>query len=348
LIAHLSTLSELMDLKADSTVPAQGMVIESQMLEGQGVVAQVLVREGTLRPGQCIVSGPGAGRIRALRDDQGRLVKEAGPGTPVAVSGLDELPAAGDRLYQVESLAEAKEIAEEVRAQRWEATLQAGPRPTALEALVRSVGAAEVPQLNVILRADVNGSVEVLKKALGGFPAGKAKLNILHAAVGAISEADVHLAKASDALVIGFHVVAEERARQLAEQLGVEIRLYRIIYEVLDDLHKALTGLVAPEHKEEIRGSVAVREVYHISRVGVVAGCYVSDGIVNRSHRVRLVRDGRVVLDGGEIASLRRFKDDAREVRAGLECGIKLQSFDDVKPGDVIQAYELVEVAQQL
>jgi translation initiation factor IF-2 len=348
LVAHLSTLSELLELKADPTVPAQAMVIEAQMQEGRGVVAQVLVREGTLRSGQCVVCGPGAGRIRALRDDQGRQVKEASPGTPVEVSGLDELPAAGDRLYQVESLSQAKEIAEEVQQRRREDSLVAAPKGRTLEALLLGQAEALVPELNVILKADVQGSVEVLKKSLGEFPAEKARLNILHAGVGAVSEADVHLAKASGAIIIGFHVVAEERARQLADQLGVEVRQYRVIYELLDDLHRALAGLLAPLEREELRGSAEVRQIFNVSRVGVIAGCYVTDGAIARAHKVRLVRDGRIVLEGKPIASLKRFKDDAREVRAGLECGIKIQDFDDVKPNDVIQTYELVEVMQDL
>jgi translation initiation factor IF-2 len=348
LVAHLSTLSELMELKADPTVPAEAVVIEAQLQEGRGVVAQVLVREGTLRPGQCVVCGPGTGRIRALRDDQGRSTKAAGPGTPVEVSGLNELPAAGDRLYQVDNLSRGKDIAEEVRSRRREETLVATPKSRTLEALMLDQAEAAVPELNVILKADVQGSVEVLRKSLGDFPAEKARLNILHAGVGAVSEADVQLAKASGAIIIGFHVVAEERARQLAEQLGVEIRQYRVIYELLDDLHKALAGLLAPLEKEVIRGAAEVRQVFSVSRVGAIAGCYVTDGVVNRAHRVRLVRDGRVVAQGRPIVSLKRFKDDAREVRAGLECGIKIQDFDDLKPGDVIQAYEIVEVAQDL
>ncbi len=348
LVGHLSTLSELLELKADPEVPAHAIVIEAQMREGRGVAAQVLVREGTLRPGQCVVCGPGAGRIRALRDDQGRQVKDAGPGTPVEVSGLDELPVAGDRLYQVSGLSQAKEIAEEVRQRRREEALVATPKARSLEALMLGQAEATVPELNVIVKADVQGSIEVLRKSLGEFPADKARLNILHAAIGAVTEADVHLAKASGAIIIGFHVVAEERARQLADQLGVEIRQYRVIYELLDDLHKALAGLLAPLEREEVRGSAEVRQVFSVSRVGVIAGCYVTDGVINRNHRVRLVRDGRVVVEGRPVSSLKRFKDDAREVRAGLECGIKIQDFDDLKPGDVVQAYEVVEVAQDL
>jgi translation initiation factor IF-2 len=248
----------------------------------------------------------------------------------------------------VESLSQAKQFGDEVRQRRREESLVAAPKSRTLEALLLGQAEATVPELNVILKADVQGSVEVLRKSLGDFPAEKARLNILHAGVGAASEADVHLAKASGAIIIGFHVVAEERARQLADQLGVEIRQYLVIYELLDDLHKALAGLLAPLEREEIRGSAEVRQIFNITRVGVIAGCYVTDGIINRAHRVRLVRDARIVVEGKPIGSLRRFKDDAREVRAGFECGIKIQDFDDVKPGDVIQAYEVVEVMQDL
>ncbi len=350
LLAHLSTLSELMELKADPTVPALASVIEAKMREGRGVVAQVLVREGTLKPGQTIVCGPGAGRIRALVSDRGKQIKAAPPGTPVEVVGLTELPETGDSLYEVENLSEAKTTAEEVKTRRRQEALESAstPKPRTLEAILQSGIEAEVPELKVILRADVQGSIEVLKKSLASFPTEKAKLTVLQAAVGAISEADVHLAKASDALIIGFHVVAEDRARQLADQLGVEIRLYRVIYEILDDLQKALAGLLEPEHHEEARGTAEVRQVFNVSKVGTIAGCYVTGGIIGRNHKARLVRDGRIVVDNVNIGSLKRFKEDAREVRAGLECGIKLEGYDDLKPGDVIEAFELVEVRQEL
>ncbi len=200
----------------------------------------------------------------------------------------------------------------------------------------------------MILKADVRGSVDVLKASLGAFPSNKARLRILHAGVGAISEADVELAHASRAQLIGFHVVADDRARQLADQFGLELRTYRVIYEVHDDLHKALEGLLEPEQHEEVRGKVEVRHVFNISRVGRIAGCFVSDGLVARNHKVRLIRDGRLIVEGVAIGSLRRFKDDAREVRAGFECGLKIEGYDDLKPGDVIEAYEIVEVAQSL
>ncbi len=348
LLGHLTTLSELMDLAADPGVSAQGAVIEAQLREGRGVVAHVLVREGTLKVGQAVVCGPGGGRVRTLLDHRGKRIPEAGPGTPVEVVGLDELPQAGDPLYVVDSLPQAKRIAEEVRQRRRAETLSDIRKPQTLEELLRGSEEGEVPELNVIIKADVQGMVDVLKSSLGEFPSDKARLRVLHAGVGTISQADVELARASEAWLIGFNVVAEDRARQLADQYGIEVRLYRVIYNVTDDLHKALQGLLEPEQKEESRGKVEVRQVFSISRVGRVAGCLVTDGIVGRNHKVRLIRDGRIVLEGYAVGSLKRFKDDAREVRAGLECGIKIEGYDDVKPGDVIEAYEIVEVAQQL
>ncbi len=348
LVAHLSTLSDLLDLKADPSVPAMGMVIEAHMREGEGVVAMMLVREGTLKVGQFVVCGPASGRIRTLKDDRGQRLTSAKPGTPVEVIGLDVLPSAGDRLYQVDDLTTAKDIASEVQDERRQEKLHTAAKPTTLEALLKAGSDADIPELNVIVKADVQGSIDVLKKTLGDFPASKARLRVLHSAVGAITEADVALAQASKAIIIGFHVVPEERARQMADASGVEIRSYRVIYEMIDDLEKALAGLLEPDRKEENRGAVLVKQVYNITRLGTVAGCEVKDGIVARSHYIRIVRDGRVVHTKLEIGSLKRFKDDAREVRAGLECGIKLVGYDDLKPGDILQAYEVIEIAQKL
>ncbi len=348
LIAHLSTLSELLDLKADPSVPAHAVVIESQMKEGRGPVAQVLVREGTLKVGQFVVCGPAHGRVRSLLDDRGRRVTEAAPATPVEVVGLDALPAAGDKLFVVSTLAEAKEIATEVAQKRREEALFERRKPRTLEDLLRGGEEAELPLLNVILKADVQGSLESLKAEFGKFPAEKARMRMLHAGIGMITEADVALARASEALVIGFNVVAEDRARDEADEAGVQIRTYRVIYEIVDDLHKALRGLLEPERRAEVRGKAEIRQIFNLSKVGVIAGCLVVDGTINRGHRVRVVRDGRIVLENAELASLKRVKDDAREVRSGLECGIKIAGFDDLKPGDVIETFEVIESEQQL
>lgn len=343
LLAHLSTLTELLDLKADPTIPAQAAVIEAHMRPGQGAVALVLVREGTLRLGDVFTCGPASGKVRSITDDTGKRLKSANPGTPVIVTGLDELPSAGDVLYVVPDLATAKMVATEIKQQRREESLRA-IKPRGLEELLAAADQGELPTLNIILRADVQGSVDALKAKLGEFSAEQTKLNVLHAGVGAVTEADVRLAQASGCLVVAYNVVAEDRARQLADSVGVEIRQYRIIYDVLEDLEKALRGMLEPETRIESRGKVEVRQIFNVSRVGTIAGCQVLDGTIARSHRVRLVRDGRIILEDGELDSLKRFKDDAREVRAGLECGVKIASFDDVKPGDIIETYEIVDV----
>lgn len=357
LVQHLATLSDLLELKADPCVPARGTVVEAEMKEGVGVSATVLVQEGTLRPGDIIVCGPACGRVRALTNDAGQRVEQAGPATPVAVIGLDELPKAGDRFYQLESLARTKAIAEEVRERRRAESLARLHKPRSLEDLFAGREHGEVPELNLIVRADVQGSVDALLSALRELPTEEVNLRFLHAGVGPITEGDVILAEASDATVVGFHVVPETGVQRLAELQGVEVRLYRVIYEVMDDIRRALEGLLEPERKEQESGRAEVRETFSVSKVGTVAGCYVVEGVIRRADFVRLIRDGRIVLPTEDdvsrqrhrqIESLRRFKDDAREVRAGLECGIKIEDFDDVKPGDLIEAYSIVEVARKL
>lgn len=348
LLEHLTTLTDLLELRADQTIPAVGTVIEASRREGQGNVAQVLVQEGTLKVGQVAVCGPAFGRVRSLMDHRGKRVKEARPGTPVAVVGLDELPIAGDKLYVVGDNNRAKGIAAEVKEERRVEALTPVAKPKTLEALLSSAGEEEVPVLNVIVKADVQGSVETIRAQLEDFPSDKAQLRILHTAVGAISEADVALAQASSAIVFGFNVIADDRAQAEAERQGVEVRSYRVIYEMLEDIHKALEGLLAPLEQEEKRGTAEVRQVFNVSRVGTIAGCYVTDGLVARNHKVRLIRDGTIVTEGHELDSLKRFKDDAKEVKSGFECGIKIAGYNDVKPGDRIEAYEVVEVAQQL
>ncbi len=348
LLTHLSTLSELLELKADATVPARATVIEAEMVSGQGVVARVLVQEGVLKTGMTVVCGPGYGRVRSLLDPRGQRIDEAGPGTPVTVVGLDELPDAGDRLYQVDDNKRAQLIAGEGKDRRRQAGLATTQKAQGLEALLASAGEADTPTLNLIIKADAQGSVETLKAQLSEFPQDKVELRILHAGVGAVTEADVALAQASAAIVIGFHVVADDHARQMADRSGVEIRTYRVIYEILEDVHKALEGLLEPDQQHEQRGVAEVRQIFNVGRLGTVAGCYVTDGIIGRNHRVRLVRDGRIVLENAGIDSLKRFKDDAKEVRSGLECGIKIEKFDDVKPGDRIEAFEIIEVSAKL
>jgi translation initiation factor IF-2 len=348
LIEHLSTLSELMDLKADPTLPAMGTVIEARVREGRGIVAQVMINEGTLCTGQFVTCGPGAGRVRSLTDDRGKRLKEAGPATPVEVVGLDELPNTGDKLYVLKTLPRAKEVANEVKEQRHVDGLAEVRKPQTLEDLLRTTDVGEIPELNVILRTDNRGSLEAVTQKLESFPADKVKLRLLQAGVGAITEADVSLATASSAVILGFHVVTDERAKRAAESAGVDVRLYRVIYEIEDDVRRALEGLLEPHKVEEDRGRVEVRQIFSISRLGKIAGCIVQSGFVNRTHHARLTRDGRVIAEGLRLESLRRFKDDAKEVRAGLECGVKLARYDDVKPGDIIEVYEVIDVPQRL
>lgn len=353
LLEYLSTFSELLDLKADPECPARGTVIEAEMKEGVGPAAHVLVREGSLKAGNVIVCGPAFGRVRVMSDDRGKRLRQATPGTPVEVAGLDEVPNAGDPFYVVQSLTQAKETAEEVRDRRRKESLLRFTKPKDIVTLLQQRDEEEIPTLHLILRTDTHGSADALQNALSELPSDQVKLSILQASVGGITEGDVLLAQASDAVIIGFYVVADSKASLLAAQTGVDIRLYQVIYQVIDDIRQALEGMLAPETRLEVRGKAEVRDIFHISRVGTVAGCYVTDGIMGRNHKVRVIRENIVVFPREEgrhagLASLRRFKDDVREARAGLECGMKIEGFDDVKPGDQIEAYEIVKVPGKL
>jgi len=357
LVAHLATLSDLLELKADPTVPATGTVVEAKMEVGMGPLARVLVQEGTLKTGDFLLCGSAAGRVRSIKNDRGKTINKAGPGMPVEVAGLDEVPNAGDKFYVLKSLQQAKQVAEDIKAQRRQQTLAQVAKATSLEDLFQQRESGKLPELNLILRSDVSGSVDAILKMLHEIPDKEVKLNILHTGIGSVSESDVVLAMASKAMIVGFNVSAEPSAQKLAETSGVEIRLYRIIYEVIDDIRKALEGLLAPDVTEEVRGKAEIREIFHVSRVGTIAGCFVTDGVIARSNNVRVLRDGKIILPTAEdvkhkrhrtIASLKRFKDDAREVRHGMECGIRIEGFDDVKPGDIIECYEVIEQARKL
>ncbi len=348
LLEHLTTLTDLLELRADAGADATGWIIEAEERKGEGIVATVLVIQGTLRPGSTIVCGPAHGRVRALHDDRGRQVNEATPGTPVRISGLDVVPVTGDRFYEVHDLRRAKQVAQQQQDRLHAASLAEVAKPKTLEEMFKQRQAGEVPELNVILRADTHGKLETLRAELSRFPDNEVRLRIILDGIGAVTESDVTLAATSNAIVIGFWVVADESARRMAQEMGVDVRLYRVIYEVTDDIRKALEGLLEPEHREEYKGRLEVRQVFNISRVGTVAGCYVSDGIIARNHRVRLIRDGAVVRDDCEIGSLKRVKDDVREVRAGFECGLKIAGFDDVHAGDVVECYEIVDIARKL
>jgi translation initiation factor IF-2 len=340
LIEMLDFQAGLLELKADPTVPARGTVIESSINPGLGPVATVLVQDGTLRVGDTLLAGPGYGRIRTLLNDRGESIPEATPSMPVVVAGLSDAPGAGDKFFDLQDdMDRARSIAEERSTQRRQAQLAERNTATTLHNLYDQIQAGQVKTINLIVKGDVQGSVETLAKTVTDANTDEVKVRVIHSAVGPINESDVELADASGAVIIGFNVVPDEAARSMAEQRRVEIRTYRVIYEIFDDLKKALSGLLAPEIREKLHGHVEIRQVFKVSRIGNIAGCFVTDGHVQRGSRIRLIRGGTIITDDIAIDTLRRVKDDVKEVKAGLECGIKLAGYDDIKVGDVMEAY---------
>jgi translation initiation factor IF-2 len=347
LIERIALESELLELKAAPAKPAQGFVLEAELTGGRGIVATVLVRDGTLHRGDVILSSHGFGRSRGLSDFRGRPLEEAGPSVPVEVTGLSEIPEAGDRFYVLDDLDKAREIAEQ-RAQAAREAARAKPvRHVTLETLVEQLDAGEPVELRVVLKADVKGTLEALLPQLGGLGGTEASVNVIHQGVGAINTSDVLLGDASDAVSVGFNVGVDAAARQLAEQRGVDVRLHSVIYELIDEVKMGLEGKLAPEEREIISGHAEVRQAFRLTKVGAVAGCYILDGTIERQDRARVARDGTIVFDGS-IGGLRRFKEDVREVREGFECGIRIEGFDDVKVGDQIEAYRIEQVARTL
>ena len=339
LIDVLDYQAGLLELKADPTIPARGTTIESSVDPGLGPVATVLVQDGTLRVGDVMLCGPGYGRIRTLLNDRGEQITEAGPSTPVVVAGLSEAPLAGDKFFVIDDFDRARAIAQERATNVRQTQLAQRNQATTLSNLYDKIEAGQVKTINLIVKGDVQGSVETLSKTVTDANTDEVKVRVIHAAVGPITESDVELADASQAVIIGFNVVPDEAARSMAEQRRVEIRTYRVIYEIFDDLKKALSGLLEPEIREKLHGHAEIRQVFKVSRVGNIAGCFVTDGHVQRGSRIRLTRGGVVITDDIAIETLRRVKDDVKEVKAGLECGIKLAGYDDIKVGDVLEAY---------
>ncbi|MBI1852426.1 MAG: translation initiation factor IF-2 [Planctomycetes bacterium] len=346
LLERLALETEILDLKANPDRPARGSVIEAKMTEGKGNAVTLLVQDGTLKRGDVVLCGQGWGRIRTIHDDKGNVVESAGPSSPAEVMGLSLLPEAGDPFYVVESLQVAKDAAAKRQREMRDAAL-AERRHITLDSIFSRIAQGKVKEVRVVLKVDVKGSAEVLKKSLEDLVHADVKVRLLHMGVGSITESDILLAHASDAVVLGFHVIAEEKARALAEDKGVEIRLYQVIYEVIDDLKKAMEGMLEPEEKEAILGHVEIRQVFKVSKVGNIAGCFVKDGRIDRSSKIRLVRNGRVIHTGA-LESLKRFKDDARTVAEGYECGIKLANYDDIQQGDVLEAFEIQRIARKL
>ncbi len=344
LLEMILLVADLQALKANSKRPASGTVLEAKLDRGRGPVATVLVQNGTLRAGNSFIVGAVYGKVRAMLDDRGRPVTEAPPSTPVEVLGLEDVPQAGDRILAIEDTVKARQIALHRQAQRREAALAKSARLT-LEQLHQQLAAGDVKELPLIIKADVQGSVEVLADTLNKLSTEKVKIKVIHAGVGAITETDVLLASASNAVIIGFNVRPERKAMELAQLEKVDIRLHTIIYHVTDEIKKAMAGLLAVTFKEVALGHAGVRETFYISKVGTVAGCSVQDGKITREAKIRLLRDNVVVYEG-RARSLRRFKEDVPEVKTGMECGVALENFSDVKVGDVIEAYVTERVTE--
>ena len=347
LLEHLDYVAELLELKADDAIPATGWVVEAKMSAKRGAVATLLIKEGRLSRGNVVLAGGTYGRVKNLKNSYGKNIKTATSSMPVEITGLQHTPQAGDRFYCLDDINRAKAAAEENQIRSRENALAKRTQVT-LDNLFSQIEAGNVKELNIIIRADVQGSVDVLIKYLSELSTDEVKIKILHAAPGGITEGDVVLAEASNAIIIGFNVISEEHVAKLAETKGVDIRLYNIIYRITEDLQKSMSGLLEPEEMEKSLGRAVVRTIFKISRIGTIGGCYVSDGVVNKNAKVRLIRDNVVIRDNLSIETLKHFKDDAREVKAGLECGIKIAKFDDIKVDDVFGFYEIVKVARTL
>jgi translation initiation factor IF-2 len=346
LLENILLQAEVREFKAPVTAPAKGIVIESRLDKGRGPVATVLVQSGTLHRGDVVLAGASYGRVRAMLDEAGKPIQSAGPSIPVEIQGLADVPNAGDELVALADERRAREIAL-FRQGKFRDVKLAKQQAAKLENVFEQMGEGEQKSLNILLKADVQGSQEALVHALSRLSTDEVKVSVIHAAVGGITESDVNLALASKAVIIGFNTRADAAARKLAETSGVDIRYYNIIYDAVDEVKAALSGMLAPEQKEAVIGLVEIRQVFRISRVGTVAGCYVLEGMVKRGAKVRLLRENVVVYDG-ELDSLKRFKDDVREVKAGFECGLSIKGYQDIQVGDQLEVYEVQEVARTL
>jgi translation initiation factor IF-2 len=346
LLEKIALEADVLDLKANPNRLAHGTIVEAQLDKGKGITATVLVQKGTLRIGDPFIAGIYSGKVRAMYDERGNRVEAAGPSTPVQLTGLDGFPQAGDLFIVMKTDREAREISLKRQQLKREQDFRQ-IRLTTLDDISQQIKEGQVKELAVIVKGDVDGSVEALSDSLMKISHKEVKLNVIHSGVGMISESDIILAAASGAVIIGFRVRPNLNARRLAEKEKVDIRTYNIIYDAINDIHNALEGLLAPEKKEEIVGTAEVREVFKVPKVGNIAGCFIQDGKILRSNRVRLVRDGLQVFEG-TISSLKRFKDDVREVESGFECGIGLENFNDIKVGDTIEAFKIVESKRKL
>ncbi|MDH5283509.1 MAG: translation initiation factor IF-2, partial [Gemmatimonadota bacterium] len=347
LLEQVLLQAEMLSLKANPHRPATGTVVEATLDPGKGTVATILVQKGTLRVGENFICGKYSGRVKALYDERGKNVKEAGPSIPVQILGFEGVPSPGDHFLVTVDAVEARDIAQKRQRLEREAQNRRTVRGGSLEDISRALAHGLVGALRLIIKADQGGPAEALADALGQLSTGEVRVDIVHRGVGSISESDVLLAKASGAIVIGFHVRPDAGARAAAEREQVDVRTYRVIYEAVDDVRNAMEGMLKPQSKEVVLGEAAVLQVFKVSKVGTIAGCQVRHGIIQRTARARVMRDGVQVYEGS-LSSLKRFKDDAREVREGLECGIGIENFNDVKVGDVIECFRVDEVKRTL
>jgi translation initiation factor IF-2 len=337
--------AEILELKAPINTPAKGIIIEGRLDKGRGPAATLLVQSGFIRPGDSLLAGNASGRIRAMLNEAGKSVKEAGPSIPVEVIGLSEIPKAGDEFIVLSDEKKAREIA--LFRQGKFRDVKLAKQASKLENVFDQMTEAEVRFLPLIIKADVQGSAEALAGSLEKLSTEEVKVNVIHSAIGAVNESDINLASASNAVIIAFNVKADSGARKLADNLEVDMRNYSIIYEAVDEVKSALGGLLAPEQKENILGLVEIREIYKASKVGNIAGCIVLEGVIRKNSNIRLLRDSAVIFEG-ELDSLKRFKDDVKEVKANIECGLALKNFNDIEVGDKVQVYELVQVPRKL
>ena len=346
LLEMILLVAEIGELKANPGSAARGTVIEAELDKGRGPVATILVQNGTLNIGDTIIAGPAYGRVRAMMDDKGRRIKKAGPSTPVEVLGFSEVPHAGNKFIVTEDEKLARSIASRRQTRKREEELKNTTR-VSLEDLFKHIQEGQIKELGIIVKADVQGSVEALRQALERLNTGEVKVDIIHGGVGAIRETDVMFASASNAIIIGFNVRPDVNARKAAENEKVDVRLYRVIYDAIEDVKAAMSGLLEPEYREVTLGRAEIRKVFKASRIGTIAGCYVVEGKIERDAGVRVVRDGIVIFEG-KLDSLKRFKDDVKEVLQGYECGLALEKFNEIQEGDIIEAFNIETVKRQL
>ncbi len=341
LLESVLLVAEVKELRANPKRRAKGLVIEARLDKGRGPVATVLVQNGTLHHGDIVIAGTAVGRVRAMTDDRGKTVKEAGPGVPVEIIGLSEVPIAGDELAAVEDEKMARSLAEQRREKAKQEEFKANSRAN-LDDLFAQISEG-AKRLDVIVKADVDGSAEAVKASLAKLSNEEVRVNVIHAAVGGITENDVMLAAASNAIIVGFNVRPDKTALDSAERQKVDIRTYRVIYDCIEEITAAMKGMLAPKFREALLGHIEVRQTIHVPNVGTIAGSYVQDGKITRNASIRIVRDGIVIAED-KISSLRRFKDDVREVAQGYECGVGLERFNDIKEGDIFEAFIMEEV----